>query len=202
MTAPVLREVQSNVEVGTPTELAVRRYYSSSSISTKASSSASISPKTDLDEASVSSRTSASSFSRTATKDSASSSSRGSSRTSKPPICPQSTIRKALAKFEREEEAEAALERSSQKKTTTTPVARNSGGYTLKEQMKFAAAKRAVVKKADVEGSAKTSFAEGSSTSSRKKRSRDEASLDNRKDDGSDCQTESLSRGKKRAKWC
>ncbi|EGO54235.1 hypothetical protein NEUTE1DRAFT_103695 [Neurospora tetrasperma FGSC 2508] len=201
VTAPVLREVQSNVDVGSPTELAVRRYYSSSSTSTKASSSASMSPKTDLNESSVISRTSASSCSRTATKNSASSSSRGSSRTSKPPICPQSTIRKALAKFEREEEAEAALQISPRKKTTSTPVPKTSGGYTLKEQMKFAAAKRAAVKKADVEGSAKTSFTEGPSDSG-KKRSRDEASLDNRKDDGSGRQTESLSRGKKRAKWC
>ncbi|EAA30905.1 hypothetical protein GE21DRAFT_8899 [Neurospora crassa] len=206
VTTPVLREViHSNVDVGSPIELAVRRYYSSSSTSSKASPSASISPKTNLDKSSVISRTSASTFSRTATKDSASSSSRGSLRTSKPPICPQSTIRKALAKFEQEEEAEAeaALERSPGEKTTSTSVPKTSGGYTLKEQMKFAAAKRAAVKKADVEGSAKTFFAEGSSTSGRKKRSRDEASLDNRKDDGSGCQTESfLSRGNKRAKWC
>ncbi|KAK3503876.1 hypothetical protein B0T13DRAFT_508635 [Neurospora crassa] len=206
VTTPVLREViHSNVDVGSPTELAVRRYYSSSSTSSKASPSASISPKTNLDKSSVISRTSASTFSRTATKDSASSSSRGSLRTSKPPICPQSTIRKALAKFEQEEEAEAeaALERSPREKTTSTSVPKTSGGYTLKEQMKFAAAKRAAVKKADVEGSAKTFCAEDSSTSGRKKRSRDEASLDNCKDDGSGCQTESfLSRGNKRAKWC
>ncbi|KAK3492721.1 uncharacterized protein B0T23DRAFT_404744 [Neurospora hispaniola] len=202
VTAPVLREVQSNVEVGTPTEIAVRRYYSSSSTSTKASSSASISPKTDLNESSVISRTNASSCSRTATKNSASSSSRASLRTSKPPICPQSVVRKALAKFEQEEEAEAARQMSPRETSTSTPVPKTSGGYTLKEQMKSAAAKRAALKTADVEDSAKTSFAEGSSTSGRKKRSRDEALLDNRKDDGSGCQKEFLSRGKKRAKWC
>lgn len=100
-------------------------------------------------------------------------------------------VRKALAKFEREEEAEAALQNAS------TPVPKTSGGYTLKEQMKSAAAKRATSKKAGVENPAKTSSTSG------KKRSRDEASLDNRMDDGSGCQTESsLSPGKKRAKWC
>ncbi|KAK3342610.1 hypothetical protein B0H65DRAFT_589631 [Neurospora tetraspora] len=130
--APVLREASTNRNVAakSPTEQAVQRYYSSASTSTKASASPS----------SVGSRTSVSPSSRTATNASTGSSSRGSSGGSEAPISHQSAWRKALAKFEREE-AEVALRESPQKKATPAP--RTSGSYTLKEQMRLAAAKNA-----------------------------------------------------------